>query len=368
MKILRRITLAAAVLLALQVPAQAQETFFGKVGTLIGKFTAPNKKLDSNYVYQRPAHWNVSIGSGFMQTGVDQTTTFTVAGGVPCSVRAGLQEGLYKNVGLKAGYGSLALGYNFEIGHKSALKRKSFSFDLLMAGGGVQFQYYDIQDKLSYSVESGQEGTAWYDSYSGVSDAPGRLRTLVVDGYYCFNRSTFVLSGAYRNTKLQARSAGSFLIGAKYRQGDFSLATDQAQASLGSPLLRSGSAQVSVGGGYSFNWVPLHRPACDEYGKGLRNLTFNITAMPLVTLYNKMDFFTGEASEPMIGQLGFSYTSRAGIAYSFSRFGLNLYGAYDIFSFVSSRPVGSGRVDVGPVSTSARFRNWQIRLDFTVQL
>lgn len=368
MKVLRRITLAAAVLLALQVPAQAQATFFGKVGAFIGKLTAPNKKLDSAYVYQRPAHWNVSVGSGLMQTGVDQTTTFTVDGGVPCSVKTGLQEGLYKNVGFKLGYGSLALGYNFEIGHKSALKRKSFSFDLLMAGGGVQIQYYDIQDKLSYSVESGQAGTDGYNAYSGVSNDPGRLKTLVIDGYFCLNRSTFVLSGAYRNTKLQARSAGSFLIGGKYRQGDFSLVSDQAQAGFGSPLLRSGSAQLSLGGGYSFNWVPLHRPARDAYGKGLRNLTFNITAMPLLTLYNKMVFTTGESSGPMIGKLGFSYTSRAGLAYSFSRFGLNLYGAYDVFPFVSSRPVESGSAEVGPVSTSARFRNWQIRLDFTVQL
>ena len=45
---------------------------------------------------------------------------------------------------------------------------------------------------------------------------------------------------------------------------------------------------VSLGGGYSFNWVPLHRDATGDKLKGLRNLTLNLTLMPGAVLYDHL--------------------------------------------------------------------------------
>ena len=44
--------------------------------------------------------------------------------------------------------------------------------------------------------------------------------------------------------------------------------------------------QASVGGGYSVNFVPWHKDPVEARDKGLRNLTINLTAMPVLTVFN----------------------------------------------------------------------------------
>ena len=43
-----------------------------------------------------------------------------------------------------------------------------------------------------------------------------------------------------------------------------------------------------MGGGYSVNFVPWHRDPVGPRDEGLRNLTVNLTAMPVITLFNHL--------------------------------------------------------------------------------
>ena len=57
--------------------------------------------------------------------------------------------------------------------------------------------------------------------------------------------------------------------------------------------------QASVGGGYSVNFVPWHRDPVGPRDEGLRNLTINLTAMPVITLFNSLKTTAYEYDEDM---------------------------------------------------------------------
>ena len=356
-------------LLSLPFPAGAQTSLKDKALRIVNKLTAPSKKLDSAYVFQRRAHWNVTLTSSFMQNQAWQTSNFSLTdGNIPCELDVHMHEGLYKQLGLKAGYGGLVLGYSHEIGFKSALKRKSFMLDMLKPGWGVQIQYFNIQDMIDYTLKQGVEGEPGFSAINGQAEYPGNMRFVVADAVYAFNRARFVLNGAYSSSKLQRRSAGSFILTGKFNMGEVSLDKGDASPVTVSQLSHTASTQVSVGGGYSYNLVPYHRDPDGPGEKGLRNLTLNVTVAPVLTLYNKMVFNDGDSALPMIGRVSPNYTSRVGVGYAFGRFGLNLSGKYDILIYQSSRPVDTGDPDIGPVSTKALFSKWQVSFLFTVQL
>ena len=46
--------------------------------------------------------------------------------------------------------------------------------------------------------------------------------------------------------------------------------------------------QASIGGGYSVNFVPWHKDPVGPRDEGLRNITINLTAMPVLTLVNRL--------------------------------------------------------------------------------
>lgn len=356
-------------LLSLPFPAGAQTSLKDKALRIVHKLTAPSKKLDSAYVFQRRAHWNVALTSGIMQNQVWQTSIFNLTeDNQPFEFNAHLHEGLYKQVGLKAGYGGLVLGYSHEIGFKSALKRKSFVLDMLKPGWGLQIQYFNIQDIIDYTMKQGVEGEVDFAQLSGQTDSPGTMRFVVADAVYAFNQAKFVLNGAYSSAKLQRRSAGSFILTGKFNIGEVSFKPDDDFSEAANLILSTSSTQVSVGGGYSYNLVPYHRDPDGPGEKGLRNLTLNLTVAPVLTLYNKMVFNDGDSALPMIGRVSPNYTSRVGVGYAFGRFGMNLSGKYDILAYASSRPVDTGDPDIGPVSTRALFSKWQVSFLFTVQL
>ena len=84
---------------------------------------------------------------------------------------------------------------------------------------------------------------------------------------------------------VQRRTAGSWMLTARYMQGDI---YNSPEASWNSYNLLDcfATMQASLGGGYSVNFVPWHRDPVGLRDKGLRNLTFNLTAMPVLTVFN----------------------------------------------------------------------------------
>jgi hypothetical protein len=273
-------------------------------------------------------------------------------------------------MGIQAGYGNLSLALSKKIQGKG--KDDFFSFDYLSAGFAVQMQYFNLTQPVTYNYTIGEEGHWAYSEQLGTTENPGNLRTFIVDAFYAFNRRTFAYSAAYKGNLFQRRSAGSWLFGSKLILIDYGIDPSEPIAGWAGQQSRQTSAQVSFGGGYSYNLVPLHRQPTGDRDKGLRNLTVNATFLPMVTLFNQ---FTSRAFQPdengtytefhksvMNGKLLINYVARAGISWSYDLFTANLSASMDSFSYKGKSQMSVDGMIADNVSTSGRFARYTVAL------
>jgi hypothetical protein len=348
-------------------------------------------ELDTSAVYQPAARWSVAVSGELHQAGTSMenmldyvyTNDEDADGGselLDASSSIRLMGGVDKVIGLQVGYGNLSLGWNHIVGGDRASTNTSFSFDYLAPGYALQLQYFDFRRPVDY--EMGFElGDGWDDyEESGQTEKPGRMTTFIADAFYAFNRRSFAYSAVYKGNVVQRRSAGTWLFGVKYLQG---LAEYDPDESIVSDILfglaRQDTRQVSFGGGFSYNLVPFHRQPGPD-GKGLRNLTFNVTAIPMVTLFNQ---FSSTMKNPFLeenpvmvknvinGKLHVNYVFKAGAIYSWDRFFLCLSGSYDSYNYKGSTGIPEGMSDYvvvfDKVHSSGRFSRWSASLKLCVK-
>lgn len=101
---------------------------------------------------------------------------------------------------------------------------------------------------------------------------------------------------------------------------------------------RCGQQDGPRGGGYSFNWVLLHRdPADPSTAGGLRNLTLNATALCRLSLLNHIQTEQGAGNRidkvRYNGQPALSPALQAGLGYTFGRSRFLASVEYDRFGF-----------------------------------
>ena len=135
---------------------------------------------------------------------------------------------------------------------------------------------------------------------------------------------------------------------------------------------RQTTAQVSLGGGYSYNLVPFHRQPYAERDKGLRNLTINLTFLPMVTFFNQFTstayndlengVYTHVDKDVRNGRLQVNYVARIGIGYSYNLFSVNLSASNNDYSYqgISSLTYGGFLSDA--VETKGSFFRWTTTL------
>ena len=334
--------LVLSLFLSIALPAGAQEKSRLRIlgEKAFASLTAPDKSLDSAYVFQPALKWVVGTEGKTIRLGADLTSDITIhnfvgdnAEIITGTMKTGLQNHPYWKWGLAAGYGSLRLGYGVQLGKKRGDRSSYFSFGLGGSSYGARIRYYKIHQ---YPV-----GTLAIDGRPSVdlaSDYKGEMRNMTLDGFYAFNRHKFVYGATYGGRTLQRRSAGSWLVAAKYLQGDFSLNDKDTIWEQLKNLQRYTTQQVSLGGGYSFNWVLHHRDPYDpKTAGGLRNLTINATAMPMFSLYNQIqteqNTTGGLVKVRYQGQPAFSPTLQGGLCYTGGRVNLILKAGYERFSF-----------------------------------
>ncbi len=372
----RKLTLILLLCCGILVPCSGQEQpgFFKRV---LSRILAPSPKLDSAYIYQPRPHWNVSLSNSLRQTGAFQTNEFEV-GGEHVTLNSSLQERLYKGIGVNAGYGSLQLGFGREVGRKSAEHNKSNSFAYSVAGVSVNVDYYDIRQPMSYKLTVTRPELDIFEESSGVSEYPGRMKILAVTTFYALNHKTFYYSSVYSGHKIQRRSAGSWVISGKYLQGEVKADPKEKLSDLVYGLTRHATAQASLGAGYSYNFVPYHRqPGAASDLKGLRNLTINVTAIPMLTLYDrhystryvldpKTGTYNSKETRPLNSSLRFHYFTNVGASYSWDRFFLSLAANYDIFTFKGTTKVFDSTTAMD-IKTTGHFEKWSAVLMFNVK-
>ena len=137
------------------------------------------------------------------------------------------------------------------------------------------------------------------------------------------------------------------------------------------------STQASFGAGASYNLVALHRQPDSESMNGLRNLTFNLTAIPMVTLFNKFsstfyeqDPVSGEfhkaLKSSMNGNLLVNYVVRAGAIFLWNRYSIGVSGRYDSYSYKGTTEIPLERI-ISDVKTTGGFSRWSSSLRFSVR-
>ena len=373
--------LLVLVLLCVAASASAQEAddIWVQVKDYVQQLTSRKKDIDPDYALQPELKWNATLEGTGIRMGADLHSDITqtdLSGGAPQTIHATLETGmkkrLYKKLGGGLSYGGLGFNFGFEVGKASPKRNTYFSLGTAGSYYGARVQYYKSHEYV--------EGVLDIDLDSFVpmaltSENPCRMRDLTIDGFYAFNRKKFVYTAAYGGRIVQRRSAGSWMVAAKYLQGDFSFdKNDEVLIALLNGLNRYSTMQAQVGGGYSWNWVVLHRDPRDRHTwKGLQNLTFNVTALPMVSLFN--DIRTEQGSGRSLkktkyaGQMAFSPTLRAGLCFAWDRYYVDVHASYNRFGFRGADTLieeDSGRLRTN-VSTRATFYDLTAKVQLNVR-
>jgi len=289
------------------------------------KLMQPDKNLESTYVFQPFNGWNVSTTYQGRWDGVGleiPMDIITTAGTVQGTIHVNLVDNQSHHLGLRGGYGPLELGFSIAVNKKEKPDR-NLSFNWLSTRFSLQFYHTLIHDTAISTAEFPIGSTP-----TRMPEAASSASIWRVGGFYIFNHKKFSYPSAYQGKMVQRRSAGSFLAGGEFHHSNLTLDKSKSFGSLNLNLNGYSTYKFSLGGGYSFNWVIYHRDAASiKEIHDLRNLTLNITAIPLLTIVNEMKMThetnTGEEKFQVHGGIQPNFLGRVGLCYAFGHFYIN---------------------------------------------
>lgn len=271
------------------------------------------------------------------------------------TIEAAIKPNMSTSIGLWVGYRGYGLGYSYSISGKDG---SNFSFGAMGSNYGINLRIKSFSTREMDIHQWGFYEEGFYDEKITNAELwdDVNIRSAILDGYYMFNGKRFSYAAAYDQSVKQIHSAGSFLIGAMW----FQTTLDYAQR-LNAPMVQImgniGYMKIqegALGAGYAYNWVPV------------KNLLFNITAMPMLVLYNRVkvkvydsnyDIFlyeddptTGKkailddddswtdditidevASMTRHSKITLNYDARVSLTYNWNRYFVNVYGQWNNF-------------------------------------
>ena len=258
----------------------------------LGKaFIDKPENIDSTKIYQLPARFSFALTGRAQRVGFiaysqfnmlfDIQNTFTYS--LPAETTSYLGEKVYKKVGFEVGYGSMSFGYDVEIGQKSAQYKRSLSLGMSNLKWGVRFSYLGLKNNIVSSMTIGKPDDLVYVDTIEKSDKLGKMRNITVDGYYVFNSKRFGYTATNIINVVQKHTAGSFMLTGRFLWSDLDTKED-----MGGLFESYSTVQFALGGGYSTNIVLWNRNIVNNDDRTIRNLTWNVTAMPVISLVNYM--------------------------------------------------------------------------------
>ena len=324
---------------------QAQETtFWGKVN----RFLTKPAVVDSSHIYQPKPGFSLGLFTTGQKAGFDVGVNFDLELDETHSLKGistyGLRESLCKKIGLEVGYGNVVLGYGLEVGPRSAEKKSAFAFNILGKSWGLRLNYFKISNPFVSGIVFFDEDGKVSSEDEFTTEEKASLRSLSIDGYYVFNNKRFAFPAAYKKSLVQRRTAGSWMLTARFMQGNL-YNSPEASWNTYNLLDCFATMQASVGGGYSVNFVPWHKDSVEARNKGLRNLTINLTAMPVLTVFNYLKTTayemnndgqkTGEKVTKILCYPMPNYIGSAAISLTLNRFYFSTQFTYNWFYFRS---------------------------------
>jgi len=369
---MKRLTLLASLLLLASLSMAAQEKqpswLVRTVDGLLKSAVIPKAHFDTTYVFQTKLVWTVALEAERLRPYVDMSADFSAYLSIldQLSIQGGsldvdlMDRPCYK-LGVAAAYGTWRLGYGIQLGKREGVRDTYFGLGLNSAFYGGQIRYYKIHPDAA--------GTLSLDGGLPISltaPMPGEMQVFTVDAFYAFNRHRFVNNAAYSARHVQRRSVGSWIATAKYLQGEFALDPEDPITTQFIDDYRCATRQFSLGGGYGYNWVLFHRDPVDEENGGLRNLTINATALPMVSLLNLVR--AGEAgSDTPDAQYKnipiFTPAVRGAIAYYWDRWSFCVESYFCHYGFQGSEV----KVAIPASDRDARVKPRGAFVDFTVK-
>ena len=296
-----------AVLIASTAMAQEKNNILGQVKKFADATMVHG--VDTNYIKTPAQPWQVSIKSRVAQTDlqmhstVDGAELFDGGGTMPLILGVGdmatdprIMTRVSTSLGVKVGYKGLSVSYSFPVGGD-----KGQNLSLRTAGRwySVNLRWHKFKAKNARIHYAGAAKNRWIADPDAETEedfftewtepeswdltekeafaSPVNLQTLIFDGCYIFNSKKFSYAAAYTQKTYQVRSAGSPVAGLMAYYADFKY-NDPRNAELiywmdGIGRLRQ--YQVSVGGGYAYNFVPF------------KGMLISGMFMPMVTLVNR---------------------------------------------------------------------------------
>ena len=247
------------------------------------------KNVDTLYIQNPKQVWRISLDSYLSQSdllmkSVIDGTNIGAEGDVKCQPR--IRTDVSTSVGVRVGYKGLAAHYAINV---AGDKGRDFSLSSSGTWYCVHFRLHEFKTKEPqvhyegnfYSEDTGDpEWESRTDKW--ILTSPIKAKTMVLDGYYIFNKRRFSYKAAYRQSVIQKRSAGSWLAGAMFYYSDFRF-DDVANAQL---ILNMGDVgrikqwEANIGAGYGYNFVPA------------KGWLISAMAMPMVTLYNRVKSYS----------------------------------------------------------------------------
>lgn len=243
-----------------------------------------------------------------------------------------IMSDIYCNAGGYLQYMAVSVGYSLDlsniIGNKAQNHSKlEFSFSCQRFSVDA---YFNTNTGGSYLRTFGKykDGHLFKKYFPGVT-----LSTYGIDAYYFINHRRYSQGAAYNFSRIQRKSAGSWIVGFSYSNIDISMDFTQ----LPYPLMyfltvpaqeyRFHYNAYTLAGGYGYNLV---------FG---RNWLFNITVIPIVGLnYCYMDSTEGKRNQISLG-----FKGKSSLTYNLNDFFIGVQGRIDghwyrsyNFSFFSS--------------------------------
>ena len=363
--------LTTIILLSAIASLHAQDnTFFGKVNHFLTKPAV----IDTSRIYQPKPCFSLGLFTTGQKAGFDVDVNFMINFDDNESLTGlsqySLSENLCKKIGLELGYGNVSLGYSLEVGPRSAWKKSAFGLGIMGKSWGAKFNYFKISNPFISSLTVGQEGDEGYFHDEIITEEAALLKNFSIDGYYVFNNKRFAYPAAYKIGLIQRHTAGSWMLTARYMQGSLFNSPEASWDSY-NMLDCFSTLQASIGGGYSVNFVLWHKDPIGPRDQGLRNLTLNLTAMPVITLVNYLKTtsyeydlkdeileinHTGERVSKIWCYPMPNYIGSAAISLTMWRFFFSTQFAYNRFYFRSSDAFDSSQMDIPDYVNDLSFR------------
>ncbi len=322
-----------------ETPTQEKKTVIQKIRLSLKKVESlldsmAVKRVKPEYVEVPKQPWRAMVQTTIGEQIFKPSAYIYNNSGGNFSVEPEFSTGTEVSTGIRLGYRTANLVIMRKLGH---LKGSGLSFGTNgnRFGFNIQqrkFKTNNFKAPYTFNNETTQDKLNL--------EKPVNVKSLYFDAYYVFNNRRFSNSSTRSLAFIQRRSAGSFIIGISYLNYEAEY-VDVGNWVLISRLNQFGRMKMkqwNINVGYAYNWVPL------------KNWCFSLTAMPQVTIDNKLIFdkyqlysydengnfsprLLFEGTQKVHGNMRLSLLGRAAVVYNHNQWFASLSGQWQEFTF-----------------------------------